>query len=193
MPQGKTRQKVARPRIDALSHELRLSIIGVLWEHPASANEVATALGEPADKIRYQLRLLRDADLIEVLLERRRRGTIERVYAAREEELILTEEEMLGLPEEKRREIFLHILKASFRSTLRALSKGTVLRRNSLIHWSPIRVDAQGLEDLSEIHVEAVRRVEEVKAASAARLGDTDAGISATSVVVWFENAGESL
>lgn len=189
MPQKKTQPETLRSRVKALSHELRHSIIGVLWEQPASAAEIAAALDEPVDKIRYQLRILLDAGLIEVHREHRKRGTVERVYAAREQASIITEEEMRGVSEDGRVSYALHLLKAIFRSSLRAVSQGKVAEGNSLISWSPILVDAQGLEDLRAIHIEMVHQVQAVKAESARRLGDPEEGISATSIVVWFENS----
>ncbi len=190
MPQREIRSELLRARIKALSHELRLSIIGVLWEQPASAIEVAATLGEPVDKIRYQLRILLDAGLIELHLERRRRGTVERVYTTCERELNFTGREMFSISEQGRSTFALHLLKAVFRSSLRAVSTGAMASRESLIYWRPIRVDAKGLEDLRAIHAETMQQVQGVKAESAKRLGELQEGISVTSIVVWFQTPG---
>jgi DNA-binding transcriptional ArsR family regulator len=179
-----------RTRIEALSHELRLMIAMVLCVQPASAGEIAEELGEPADKIRYQLRKLRDAGLIEVSEERRRRGVVERIYVAREEEMDFTFEEAVLVPEKVRSQFALHLLRVIFRTSVDALSKGAMVEKErTLVSMVPMRVDLRGWEELTRLHRETLDRTLELKAESARRLEESgDPSIPATSVLLWLKN-----
>jgi DNA-binding transcriptional ArsR family regulator len=59
----------------------RAKILAALVE-PGSATTVATALGEPRQKVNYHLRALEDHGLVRLVEERPRRGLIERVMVA---------------------------------------------------------------------------------------------------------------
>ncbi|WP_067812785.1 winged helix-turn-helix domain-containing protein [Actinomadura kijaniata] len=61
---------------------LRRKLLAKLRE-PASATQLAAALGLPRQKVNYHLRALETAGLIELVEERRRRGCLERIMRAR--------------------------------------------------------------------------------------------------------------
>lgn len=50
---------------------------------PASATQLAAALGLPRQRVNYHLRVLENAGLIELVEERQRRGCVERILRAR--------------------------------------------------------------------------------------------------------------
>ncbi|SDG49705.1 Predicted transcriptional regulator [Lentzea fradiae] len=61
---------------------LRRQLLASLRE-PASATQLAAALGLPRQKVNYHLRALEAAGLVELVEERRRRGFVERIVRAR--------------------------------------------------------------------------------------------------------------
>ena len=68
-------------RVRAALSPLRRELLRRLTQ-PASATELATAMGLPRQKVNYHLRVLERAGLIELAEERRRRGCTERVMRA---------------------------------------------------------------------------------------------------------------
>jgi DNA-binding transcriptional ArsR family regulator len=179
-----------RVRIEALSHELRLRIALVLSVQPASASEIAKELGEPADKVRYQLRTLRDAGLVEVSEERRRRGVVERIYVACEEKMDFTYEEAVLVSEKVRSQFALHLLRVIFRSSVDALSKGAMVEKErTLVSMVPMRVDLRGWEELTRLHRDTLDRTLELKGESTRRLEEgAEPSIRATSVLLWLKD-----
>jgi DNA-binding transcriptional ArsR family regulator len=68
-------------RVRAALSPLRRELLRRL-EQPASATELAAAMGQPRQKVNYHLRMLEAAGLVELVEERRRRGCIERIMRA---------------------------------------------------------------------------------------------------------------
>lgn len=64
----------------ALSVDLRREIYRLMGEGPMSPKEVATVLQLPLPNVSYHVTALRDAGLIELAREARRRGAIEHYY-----------------------------------------------------------------------------------------------------------------
>src|SRR4051794_31726770 len=61
---------------------LRYAVLEALRGSPASASEVAAALGESRQRVNYHVRELERAGLAELVAERARRGCTERVMRA---------------------------------------------------------------------------------------------------------------
>lgn len=70
---GEVRVALAPPRRELL---IRL-------REPASATQLAAALGLPRQRVNYHLRVLEAAGLVELVEERRRRGCVERILRAK--------------------------------------------------------------------------------------------------------------
>jgi DNA-binding transcriptional ArsR family regulator len=69
--------------VKALSHPLRVRILGILEERPASPVELSQVLDASLGTISYHVRQLNDLDLLELVRETPRRGAIEHHYRAR--------------------------------------------------------------------------------------------------------------
>ncbi|WP_053207551.1 helix-turn-helix domain-containing protein [Jiangella muralis] len=69
---GAVRVALAPPRRELLSR----------LREPASATQLAGALGLPRQRVNYHLRVLEAAGLVELVEERRRRGCVERILRA---------------------------------------------------------------------------------------------------------------
>ncbi|SDT62379.1 transcriptional regulator [Jiangella sp. DSM 45060] len=69
---GEVRAALAPPRRELLAR----------LREPASATQLAAALGLPRQRVNYHLRVLEAAGLVELVEERRRRGCVERILRA---------------------------------------------------------------------------------------------------------------
>ncbi|RIQ30103.1 winged helix-turn-helix domain-containing protein [Jiangella rhizosphaerae] len=67
------RVALAPPRRELLTH----------LREPASATQLAAALGLPRQRVNYHLRVLEAAGLVELVEERKRRGCVERILRAK--------------------------------------------------------------------------------------------------------------
>jgi DNA-binding transcriptional ArsR family regulator len=172
----------------AVAHELRRAIIVALLHRPASAAELAAELGLPADRVRYQLRQLADAGVVEVAEEKARRGVVERFYLADDKTTLFEDEELEELPPAVLDRMHGQILKASLSDALDSLKAGMISRREgSVVAQMPLRIDAQGWSELVDIYREALDRAIEVRAESAARLreGDEEPLLTSSSVLLF--------
>lgn len=67
-------------QVQALSHPLRTTILGLLHERAASITELAKAVGRPKGTVAYHVDVLRDAGLVRVVRTRRVRAIEERYF-----------------------------------------------------------------------------------------------------------------
>ncbi len=87
-----------RARLQACLHPLRLRILEAISRVPGSSLSLAHRLGDTQPRVHYHLRCLARAGLARVVEERRKRGVVERLYAA-EPEATLTATQALGVSE----------------------------------------------------------------------------------------------
>lgn len=190
MPSEDERRKKVIARVEAMSHPLRVAMTSLLTQSTAkSAAEMSEELDEPVERIRYQLRQLVNAGVVQVGRTRKRRGVMEQFYVSREDAVVFDEEELELVPEETKRKMTITFLRVSFREALRALSLGTMLgRADAVLVRTPMRLDEQGWTELAQIHHEAFDRVQKLRAKSAKRSSGKEPPISATSILLFFES-----
>jgi DNA-binding transcriptional ArsR family regulator len=68
----------------ALSHPVRVRILDVLQQHPASPTELSKSLGTTLGATAYHVRTLHKLGLIKLVEERRRGGAVEHYYRAKQ-------------------------------------------------------------------------------------------------------------
>jgi DNA-binding transcriptional ArsR family regulator len=184
---GRSADKSIIARIDALSHPLRIAIVTAVDQRPASATEIARAIDEPVEKIRYQLRGLVAAGLIRVAEERKNRGVLERFYVGRDEAMYFDEEELRDIPVEKKDRMTATFLKVAFREAVSSLAAGT-MTDDSMVVRTSLRLDEQGWNELIRIHREALEKVLTVKGRAERRLRESGGPMTpALSVLLFFE------
>ena len=72
---------LTRPaQVKAISHPLRTAILGLLHERAATVNELAVALGRPKSTVAHHVKVLTEAELLQVVRTRRVRAIEERFY-----------------------------------------------------------------------------------------------------------------
>jgi DNA-binding transcriptional ArsR family regulator len=94
MPQSPVRLVDEAAGLRAALGPLRRAVLERLRE-PASATEVAFALGVPRQRVNYHVRALEQAGLVELVDERRRRGCTERIMRATAQSFVV-DPEVLG-------------------------------------------------------------------------------------------------
>src|SRR5438132_12779360 len=67
-------------QVNAISHPLRTTILGLLHERAASVSELAVALGRPKSTVAYHVKVLTESGLVQVVRTRRVRAIEERFY-----------------------------------------------------------------------------------------------------------------
>ncbi len=77
---AETVQLTSAAQVQAIGHQLRTTILGLLHERAASVTELATALGRPKSTVAYHVAVLHDAGLLRVVRTRRVRAIEERYY-----------------------------------------------------------------------------------------------------------------
>jgi DNA-binding transcriptional ArsR family regulator len=73
--------------LDAVGDELRLAILELVGEEPASIAGVARRLGRPKGTVGYHLKILERAGLVRVVRTRRVRGVTEKYYGRSDADL----------------------------------------------------------------------------------------------------------
>lgn len=143
--------------LDLLLHPLRMRILRLLHS-PGSAKELAEALGESVASTSYHMRTLRDAGLLEVMGEARRRGAIETYYRSSYVLEILEPEWRALTPAQRKR-----FLRTAQRESIQSLRHVTVQGgfddpQRSVLLRLVVRLDDEAAsvaaEELMQLHVD---------------------------------------
>jgi DNA-binding transcriptional ArsR family regulator len=189
MPPAKTDTATMETTLAAIvAHPTRARCFVILAERMASPVEIAQEIGKDVGHVGYHVRKLQQLNLIELVDERPVRGAVEHFYRAIERPVVTEEEfaeQSLG-----EREVFTrHILQLMIADIARAMDEHTFdTRVNRVITRTPMVVDEDGFQELSELHTEVLERTMEIQAKSAGRLaGSGEEGISTVSASMFFE------
>lgn len=177
----------------ALRDSIRRRLLFVLGDRPegATIRQLAQRLGESPRRTRHYVEMLVAAGLVVIGEERTRRGTIERVFrSARQPMPMLWVDEWpgkFGVSESKM--FLLDILRLTFDSVTEAIAEGTFVERPG---WCAARtwreVDAEGWDELVEIHERALQEVMTAIGRAAERLAKgEEEPIPAISALLLFE------
>ena len=181
MPRTKTKKQedgVEQLVAKAFAHPLRVQILIILNERVASPNLLAQELDQSLNLVAYHVRVLEKYDCIELVGTKQRRGATEHFYRATRRQL-LSDREWSRLPETLRPGVSSAILKAVFQDIAEAAAAG-ILDEVEDLHLSrtPMVVDRQGWDEVSELLGETLDRALEIQAKSSARLaGDSGASM----------------
>ncbi len=189
MPPAKTATASMETTLGAIvAHPTRARAFSILAERTASPVEIAQVIGKDVGHVGYHVRKLLQLDLIELVDERPVRGAVEHFYRAIERPLVSEEEfAALSVPE---REIFTrHIMQLLVADVARSMDQNIfAVRPNHAILRTPMLVDEEGFQELSELHTELLQRTLEVQARSAERMTTSDEdGIPTVSASLVFE------
>lgn len=174
MPKTKTKKEgVEQIVAKAFAHPLRVQILIILNEKTASPNMLAQQLDQSLNLVAYHVRVLEKYDCIELVDTKQRRGATEHFYRATRRQF-LSDDEWSRLPSALRPGIAGAILKTVFED-LEAASKSGTLDDIDDTHISrtPMVLDRQGWDDVSETLKGCLDRLLDIQAEASERMAQS--------------------
>jgi hypothetical protein len=177
---GRSARATERRVAHAVIHPIRLDALSILFERMASPKEIALLLRKPLGTVSFHVAELLADEAIELVKTEPRRGAVEHYYRARLRPEV-SDEEWRALPKGSRRKFAATLLQAIVAEGLASLRYGKMDADEDLhLAWLPMRLDAEGRDEVSELQAEMLGRLEAVKERSEARLpadGDDAASV----------------
>jgi len=176
--------------VKALSHPLRVRILGILEEQPASPVELSQVLDATLGTISYHVRQLNELGLLELVRETPRRGAIEHHYRAKprpksggsswESVSVIAKQAVIGAELAQTTEV-----------ATRAAAVGGFDRDHARLERLRLQLDAKGVEQLSKAVAKLVDDAQKIQAAAAKRMGNgADAPTDTALVAMLFDAFG---
>lgn len=188
MPPAKTAATMETTLAAIVAHPTRARCFVILTERTASPVEIAQEIGKDVGHVGYHVRKLLQLGLIELVDERPVRGAVEHFYRSMERAMVTEEESAaLSVPE---REVFdRYIMQRLVADVARSMDQNVFAARvNHIIARTPMVVDEEGFQEMSEVHTELLERTLEIQARSAERMTQSgEDGISTISTTLLFE------
>lgn len=179
--------------LKALNHPLRVAILHTLGGGVASPSDLAEEIGKPLHQIVYHVGRLAELGFIELVEERKRRGTIEHFYR-RTKRAWLGKTEWAALSEHRRHSISVAVLEKVWREIGHSVQTGAFDRRDTRhLTESPLLLDEQGWSELATKLDALLAEAHEIAAQSVNRAqesGASDELVPCHLVLMHFE-AGE--
>jgi hypothetical protein len=188
MPPASTTASMETTLAAIVAHPTRARCFVILTERTASPVEIAQEIGKDVGHVGYHVRKLLQLDLIELVDERPVRGAVEHFYRAIER-AVVSEDEFAGQSVEEREVFTRYILQLVVADAARAMDAHTFdARANRVATRTPMLVDEDGFQELSELHTEVLERHMEIQARSAERMTKSgEEGISTSASSMFFE------
>jgi DNA-binding transcriptional ArsR family regulator len=169
--------------VKALSHPLRVRILGILEEQAASPVELSQVLDATLGTISYHVRQLNELGLLELVRETPRRGAIEHHYRAKprptsggdawESVSVVAKQAVIGAE-----------LQQTMDVAGRAASVGGFDRDHARMARLRLSLDPKGVEQLSKAVAKLVDEANRIQAAATKRLDGGKAGEAADTALV---------
>lgn len=186
---GKTRKSPIDERlVKALTHELRVQILGILNERIASPKELAGELEEGVSQVSYHVNVLRKYECIELVSTKQRRGATEHYYRATSRALVAGKT-WAGLPDSIRPGFSASLVKSIADDAATSLKEGVFdERKDRHVSRTPVILDEAGWGDLVKALNGAMKEVEKIQKQSSARLRKSgEGGFTASVALLGFE------
>lgn len=175
------------PRIvRALSHPLRVRIMGVLEQRTASPKELAEALGVKLENLAYHVRTLRDFGLIELERSEQVRGAVAHHYKALARPRV-TARAWEQLPEISKRAMIGAALEQIGALVSGAALEGGFARPESHVSRRPLLLDEDGFEEASQVVTQALDALLDVERRAKRRIERGATEVPATAVALLFD------
>ncbi|HEX2096370.1 MAG TPA: helix-turn-helix domain-containing protein [Solirubrobacterales bacterium] len=187
---GKLRQVIDPAIAQALSHPLRSHILVTLGDRVASPNEIARELGLAARDLDYHVKVLVEFGMIRLAGTKKRRGVKEHFYELARPLLYFDDRRWQAIPSEVRTHLSGSLLRLSIEDALAALRAGTFNARDSHQSRTPMILDEQGWNQVTEVMRKALDEVLGVRReCQRRRQAGNGEGIAVEVVMMGFETA----
>jgi DNA-binding transcriptional ArsR family regulator len=157
--------------VKALAHPLRIRVLAMLQERPASPVMLAHQLDASLGRVAHHVRVLHGLDMIELVQTRRRRGATEHIYRARELPRF-SDEAWAGLGASGRQRVLAAMLEQIGDYVSGSAAAGGFERADANISRVPLRLDEQGWRSLVAAGRRWLTEVDEIQQAARARVAD---------------------
>lgn len=172
MPKTKKKDGVEQIVAKAFAHPLRVQILIILNEKVASPNLLSQELDQSLNLVAYHVRVLEKYDCIELVDTKQRRGATEHFYRATRRQF-LTDSEWARMPANLRPGLAGAMLKSVFEDLEEASNSGTLDEVDDLhLSRTPMVVDGQGWNDVSDLLRQTLDRVLEIQTESSQRIAE---------------------
>lgn len=187
----KLRQRKSDEVIKALSHPIRLVLLQILGERVASPNEMSREIGEHVSTVSYHVRVLLEAECIELVDTQQRRGATEHYYRAIQRGQ-LSDEDWQELSQDQREEVSALTRQELLVQICGAAQAGTFdSRKDRHLSWAPMNLDDEAFAELNELLTSSLEASFDIQAKSMARMAESgDTGKPAVVGLMSFEAAG---
>jgi DNA-binding transcriptional ArsR family regulator len=175
--------------IKALAHPLRWRIVELLVERgEASPVELARLLDQPLATVSHHVRVLRDLRSIELTRTEQRRGAIEHYYRA-VMPAFFDDEQWELVPKTLRRGLAGQVFAQVFAEASTAGDKGAFDAVGAHLDRMIVELDDRAWQDVSEAHLDLLRRIQAIQGESDARRDDETRVRVSEIVLMHFEVA----
>jgi DNA-binding transcriptional ArsR family regulator len=187
--QLKPARDITDPRlVKALAHPLRVRILGLLEDQVASPSELAQKLHAPLGNVSYHVRILASLNLIRLVSETPRRGSVEHHYTAVAMPVI-SDEAWSNVPDIVKNAMVAAALEQAGATISAAATAGGFNRPEAHLSRVQLLLDSEGWHAMAEETRRWMERVDEIGREAAERLGDGPGrGDHATMVTMFFES-----
>jgi DNA-binding transcriptional ArsR family regulator len=177
----------------ALSNSFRQQILWIVNERAASPSEIAEELGETLNKVCHHIDVLKDAKCIELAFTRTIGNRVQHFYKANSR-AFLDDVEWPKVPESLKEGLRATLLRNVLDDAIQAVVDGTYDSIDSApahMSWTPMILDTQGWEELTEILERALLEAIAVQESAKERLLASDeAGTSCTVSILGYASVG---
>jgi predicted transcriptional regulator len=178
----------------SVGHRIRIEILTILNDGPASHSALAKAIGQGVSKIGHHIQELVDQGSIELAGIEQARNQNVHIYRAIERSFI-SDAEARELPSEANNEAAAYILQALTAEAMAALWTGKLdaSEKDVWMSWRSANLDAQGRQEVADEQAESYKRLVEIEERAADRLAESgQAGTSTIIAALGFERSRQS-
>ncbi len=187
MPNQEPVTTIADPRwLRAISHPIRVRLLAMLDEEPASPVILAAKLDQPLGTVAYHVRTLYDLGLLKLVSTRQRRGATEHYYRTTGHPA-LTDDAWEGLDAISKQRLLTALIAKATDYATRSAAAGGFDAGEAHISTETLTLDPEGWTTLARDTRAWLARAREVEQESAARIAeDPESAVTAGMTLMLF-------
>jgi DNA-binding transcriptional ArsR family regulator len=188
MPNQEPVTNITDPRwLRAISHPIRIRLLAMLDEEPASPVILASKLDQPLGTIAYHVRTLYDLGLLKLVSTRQRRGATEHYYKTTGHPTG-SEEAWEGLDAISKQRLLTALIAKATDYATRSAAAGGFDAKEAHISTDALKLDRKGWEELANESKKWMARAQEIERDAAQRVGqDPDSALDVGLTLMLFE------
>ena len=187
MPNQEPVTNITDPRwLRAISHPIRIRLLAMLDEEPASPVILASKLNQPLGTIAYHVRTLYDLGLLKLVSTRQRRGATEHYYKTTGNPAS-SEEAWEGLDAISKQRLLTALIAKATDYATRSAAAGGFDAKEAHISTDALKLDRTGWEQLAQESKKWLTRAQEIERESAERMGVEADALSVGLTMMLFE------